>query len=116
MHLGIMVYHTGQHISSWRLREAEPGSSSENLKQQVWIAQTAERKFDMVFLADALSTSPNYHSSTIVRLEPVTLLSALAIATTHIGLAASATTTYAEPYNMARLLGSLDHISGGRAA
>jgi FMN-dependent oxidoreductase (nitrilotriacetate monooxygenase family) len=117
MHLGIMVYPTGQHISAWRLPEAEPHASSENLKQQIWIAQTAERgKFDMLFFADALSTGPNYHPSTIVRLEPITLLSALAMATSHIGLAATATTTYTEPYNLARLLGSLDHISGGRAA
>ena len=117
MHLGIMVYPTGQHISAWRLPEAEPRASSENLKQQIWIAQTAERgKFDMLFFADALSTGPNYHPSTVVRLEPVTLLCALAMATTHIGLAATATTTYTEPYNLARLFGSLDHISGGRAA
>jgi FMN-dependent oxidoreductase (nitrilotriacetate monooxygenase family) len=87
------------------------------LAQQIWIAQTAERgKFDMVFFADALSTGPTHHPSTVVRLEPLTLLSALAMKTTHIGLAATATTTYAEPYNLARLFGSLDHISGGRAA
>jgi alkanesulfonate monooxygenase SsuD/methylene tetrahydromethanopterin reductase-like flavin-dependent oxidoreductase (luciferase family) len=117
MHLGIMVYPTGQHVSGWRLPEAEPHAGSENLAQQIWIAQTAERgKFDMVFFADALSTGPNYHPSTIVRLEPATLLSALAMVTSRIGLAATATTTYVEPYNLARLLGSLDHISGGRAA
>ena len=98
MHFGIMVYPTGQHISGWRLPEAEPRAGSENLAQQIWIAQTAERgKFDMVFFADALSTGPAYHPSTVVRLEPLTLLSALAMKTTHIGLAATATTTYSEP-------------------
>ncbi len=117
MHLGIMVYPTGQHVSGWRLPEAWPLASAENIDQQVAIARTAERgKFDMVFMADALYTSPTHHPSTIVRLEPITLLAAVAMATTRIGLAASATTTYAEPYNTARLLGSLDHISHGRAA
>ncbi len=117
MHLGIMVYPTGQHVSGWRLPEAEPRAGSENLAQQIWIAQTAERgKFDMVFFADGLSTGPDYHPSTIVRLEPLTLCSALAMATRRIGLAATATAIYAEPYNTARMFGSLDHIGGGRAA
>jgi FMN-dependent oxidoreductase (nitrilotriacetate monooxygenase family) len=117
MHFGIMVYPTGQHISGWRLPEAAPRASSENLPLLIQIAQTAERgKFDMIFFADALSTGPTYHPSTIVRLEPITLLSALAMVTSRIGLAATATTTYIEPYTLARLLGSLDHISGGRAA
>ena len=81
------------------------------------IAQTAERgKFDLFFLADALNTGPTVHPSIMVRLEPLTLLAALASCTSRIGLAATASTTYSEPYNLARAFASIDHISGGRAA
>ncbi len=58
---------------------------------------------------------PTVHPSIMVRLEPLTLLAALASCTSHIGLAATASTTYSEPYNLARAFASIDHISGGRA-
>jgi FMN-dependent oxidoreductase (nitrilotriacetate monooxygenase family) len=115
MHLGILVYGAGQHTGAWRLPEAQAGS--ENLELLARIARTAERgKFDFLFFADALNTGARFAPSLIVRLEPLTLLSALAMVTTHIGLAATASTTYTEPYNLARYFSSLDHISGGRAA
>jgi len=87
------------------------------------LAQTAERgKFDVMFFADALAVRdgkaealsrwPQY----MAYFEPITLLSAIAAMTTHLGLAATATTSYHEPYNVARQFASLDHISGGRAA
>jgi FMN-dependent oxidoreductase (nitrilotriacetate monooxygenase family) len=94
---------------------AEAGA--ENLSLLIQVTRTAERgKFDMVFLADALNTGPTMHPSMIVRLEPLTLLAALAMATSKIGLAATASTTYSEPYNLARMFASIDHISGGRSA
>ena len=115
MHLGLFVFGTGHHVAGWRLPEARAGA--ENLQLLVDIAKTAERgKFDLLFFADALNTGPKMHPSIIVRFEPVTLLSALATATSHIGLAATASTTYDDPYNLARAFGTLDHISGGRAA
>src|SRR5262249_59475930 len=80
-------------------------------------AQPAERaKFDLVFFADALNTGPKAHPSVLVRLEPLTLLAALATKTSRIGLAATASTTYSDPYNLARAFASIDHLSGGRAA
>jgi len=115
MHLGLFILGTGHHVAGWRLQEAEAGAENWPLIER--IAKTAERaKFDLVFFADALNTGPNVHPSVMVRLEPLTLLAALAVRTTHIGLAATASTTYSDPYNLARAFASIDHLSGGRAA
>jgi FMN-dependent oxidoreductase (nitrilotriacetate monooxygenase family) len=114
MHLGIFVLGAGHHVSAWRLPESWGNSEDLGLLQH--IAKAAERgKFDLIFLADALNTGPAMHPSMMMRFEPLTLLSALAMTTTHVGLAATASTTYTEPYNLARLFASLDHLSGGRA-
>ena len=114
MHLGVYAMGTGHHVAGWRLPEAQAGA--ENFPLLLHIARTAERgKFDLFFLADALNTGPTLHPSIVVRLEPLTLLAALASCTSHIGLAATASTTYSEPYNLARAFASIDHISGGRA-
>lgn len=115
MHLGLFVLGSGHHVAGWRMPGAEAGAENFPLIQR--ITRTAEgAKFDFVFFADALNAAPGMHPSVLVRLEPLTLLAALAASTTHIGLAATCNTTYTEPYNLARLFGSLDHISGGRAA
>ncbi len=115
MHLGVFVQAAGHHVSSWRLPDAEAGGENLGLLQR--IAQTAERgKFDLFFLADGLTTGPDAHPSTVVRLEPLSLLAALAMSTHHIGLASTASTTYGEPFHTARVFASLDHLSGGRAA
>ncbi len=115
MHLGVFVQATGHHVSAWRLPDAEAGGENLGLFQR--IARTAERgRFDLLFLADGLTTGPDAHPSTVVRLEPLSLLAALAMTTSHIGLAATASTTYGEPYHTARVFASLDHLSGGRAA
>jgi FMN-dependent oxidoreductase (nitrilotriacetate monooxygenase family) len=114
MHLGVYAMGTGHHVAGWRLPEAQAGA--ENFPLLRHIARTAERgKFDLFFLADALNTGPTAHPSIMVRLEPLTLLAALATCTSRIGLAATASTTYSEPYNLARAFASIDHISGGRA-
>ncbi|RVT95967.1 LLM class flavin-dependent oxidoreductase [Rhodovarius crocodyli] len=113
MHLGCFILAAGHHIAGWRMPEAEAGS--ENLDLVVRVAQKAEQgKFDLVFLADAVNTRPDMHPSMVLRLEPLTLLAALSMVTKNIGLAATASTTYTEPYNLARYLGSIDHMSGGR--
>jgi FMN-dependent oxidoreductase (nitrilotriacetate monooxygenase family) len=115
MHLGVFILGTGHHVAGWRLAEAQSGAENFALIEQ--IAQTAERaKFDLVFFADALNTGPKVHPSVMVRLEPLTLLAALATRTSHIGLGATASTTYSDPYNLARAFASIDHLSGGRAA
>jgi FMN-dependent oxidoreductase (nitrilotriacetate monooxygenase family) len=113
MHLAVIVNGVGAHIGGWRLPEAEVGPTDIRLLTR--IVQTAERgKFDMAFIADAVTASASAGPSVIVRLEPLTTLSALAMQTSRIGLAATVSTTYSEPYNVARMLGSLDFISEGR--
>jgi FMN-dependent oxidoreductase (nitrilotriacetate monooxygenase family) len=115
MHLGLYLAATGHHAAGWRMPGAQAGG--QNLPLITRIAQTAERgKFDMVFFADSPNSAPNMHPGMIVRLEPLTLLAALATATQRIGLAATVSTTYTEPYNLARMMSSLDHISNGRVA
>jgi N-acetyl-S-(2-succino)cysteine monooxygenase len=86
------------------------------------LAQTAERaKFDMAFLADGVAVRRDHNleslsrSGQLVHFEPLTLLSALSAVTEHIGLVATASTTYNEPYHIARKFASLDYLSGGRA-
>ena len=114
MRLGLFVQAAGHHVAGWRLPKAEAGG--ENLALLQRIAATAERgKFDMIFLADGLTTAKDAHPSMVARLEPLLLLSALAMSTSRIGLAATVSTTYGEPFHVARAFASLDHISNGRA-
>ena len=114
MHLGIFVQAAGHHVAGWRLPEAEAGAENLDLIQR--IAATAERgKFDLFFLADGLTTTKDAHPSMVARFEPMTLLAALAMSTRRIGLAATVSTTYGEPFHVARAFSSLDHLSRGRA-
>ncbi|MFE4712492.1 LLM class flavin-dependent oxidoreductase [Paenibacillus sp. NPDC056722] len=116
----MMFFPAGEHISSWR----HPRSEAEGLLSFDYykrIVQTAERgRFDMFFYADELYVWDRFESgvshSNHIRPEPFTLLSALAAVTSHIGLAATISTTYNDPYHIARKLATLDHFSGGRAA
>jgi alkanesulfonate monooxygenase len=121
LRLGAFFNPTGHHVASWRHPTAQADAGI-NFKHYVEIAQTAERaKFDMIFLADnvcvreakmeALSRSAQY----IANFEPITLISALAGVTERIGLTCTASTSYNEPFHVARKFASLDHISGGRA-
>src|SRR3954464_7602131 len=115
MHLGVFVLGTGNHIAGWRWPGA--AQSFEDLSVVQEIARIAERgKFDLIFLGDNLASEPGMHPSFAARFEPLTMLAALAATTTHVGLGATASTTYNEPYNVARQFASLDHLSGGRAA
>lgn len=111
----------GMHPGGWRDPQApvDPAMDFQRIKDMV---QTAERgKFHTFFLADtlgyALEKDPKVLSltSNAARFEPFTLCSALAMVTSKIGLAMTASTTYSEPYNVARMFASLDHLSGGRA-
>ncbi|MBB6675398.1 LLM class flavin-dependent oxidoreductase [Cohnella nanjingensis] len=115
----MMFFPAGEHISSWRHPRAEAAGLLD-LNYYKRIVQTAERgKFDMFFYADELYVWDRFDSSVrhanSIRPEPFTLLSALAAVTQKIGLAATISTTYNEPYHIARKLGTLDHLSGGRA-
>jgi N-acetyl-S-(2-succino)cysteine monooxygenase len=115
MRLGVFVQTPGHHVAGWRHPDAIAGGP--NLALMKHIAATAELgKFDMFFLGDGFATGYSEHPSTIGKFEPISLLSALAMGTSRLGLAATASTTYAEPYHVARSFASLDHLSGGRAA
>ena len=115
MHLGLFILGTGSHIAGWRWPGAVTDFSDLGAIQQ--IARTAERgRFDLIFMGDNLYADPGAHPSYTLRLEPLTMMAALATATRHIGLGATASTTYGDPWSTARAFASLDHISGGRAA
>ena len=114
MNLGVFAVGTGNHIAGWR----HPGAtkSSDDIATFIQIGQAAERgKFDFMFLADNVQCTFEDHPGFVSRLEPFTTLAAVGALTSHIGLVASGSTSWTAPYNLARLVGSLDHISNGRA-
>ncbi|MEA3025038.1 MAG: hypothetical protein QOF91_323 [Alphaproteobacteria bacterium] len=109
------------HIAGWRHPEAYADAGS-NFQRWIEFAQALERgKLDMLFVADVIgvpgSSDAEYlrHTPTIDKFEPFTLLAALSTVTRHLGLVATSATAYNEPYNVARTLASLDHLTGGRA-
>jgi FMN-dependent oxidoreductase (nitrilotriacetate monooxygenase family) len=115
LHLNAFLMSTGHHEASWRLPESNTHAGTDVAHFQR-LARTAERgKLDSIFFAD----SPVLHGNVAQRpygsLEPTVLLAAIAAVTERIGLIATASTTYNEPYNLARRFASVDHISGGRA-
>ena len=115
LHLNAFLMSCGHHEAAWRLARSNPFANTD-LGHWTGLARIAERgTFDSVFLADspALWGGPEHRPGGT--LEPTVLLTALAGATDRIGLIATASTSYNEPYNLARRFASLDHISGGRA-
>ena len=115
MHLGLFLLAAGHHAGGWRHPDAESGT--ENFGLITRIAREAEdAKFDMVFFGDRLVTSRDAHPSMVTRPDPMVVLAMLAVQTRHIGLAATASTTYSDPFTLARALASVDLLSQGRAA
>jgi FMN-dependent oxidoreductase (nitrilotriacetate monooxygenase family) len=114
MKLGLFFAPGGHHLAAWRHPDAYPNGFS--FQSYISAAQMAERGcFDMVFVADVFSLTPDGMRADSFRFEPITLLSGLAMTTSRIGLVATATTSFNEPYNVARKFASLDHMSNGRA-
>ena len=120
LHLGAFMRPIGIHTAWWRYPGAYVDANF-NLKHLTGFIQTLERAcFDAFFMADHLAVlnmpmAALRRSGTATSFEPLTLLSALAMVTERIGLIATASTTFDEPYHIARRFASLDHISGGRA-
>jgi FMN-dependent oxidoreductase (nitrilotriacetate monooxygenase family) len=115
MHLGLFVLGTGNHSAGWRYDQASSSNSSWPVIRR--LADLAERaKFDLFFISDGLAMDPGDHPSFVSRFEPLTLIAALGAVTTHIGLGATVSTSFNEPFHVARALASVDHISGGRSA
>ncbi|KLI05054.1 monooxygenase [Mycolicibacterium conceptionense] len=105
----------GHHEAAWRHERTDVRNLTD-VKHFQRLAQLAERgKLDSVFFADGLAVGPRVKHNTQAIFEPITLLTAMATVTEHVGLIATATTGYIEPYTLARNFSSLDHISGGRA-
>jgi N-acetyl-S-(2-succino)cysteine monooxygenase len=123
MRLGLSIRGHGYHPAAWRHPDV-PADATLHVEHYVQSAQIAERgKLDMIFFADGAGirqgdNPPGSLSRTgrdMVELEPMTLLPALAMVTSHVGLVTTASTTYNEPYNLARKFATLDLISKGRA-
>ncbi|MBS0241399.1 MAG: LLM class flavin-dependent oxidoreductase [Proteobacteria bacterium] len=116
MHINLFIQSRGHHEASWR----HPGASTlplTDIDYTVAMARKAEAGlFDSIFLADVLGLWNDVRATPFNWLEPITTLSAVAMMTKQIGLIGTVSTTYTEPYNLARLFSSLDHISRGRAA
>ncbi|MEY9112301.1 NtaA/DmoA family FMN-dependent monooxygenase [Bradyrhizobium diazoefficiens] len=121
MHMAVLLHATGFHVASW-LHPSVPLERSADIAYWAELARIAEAaKFDVAFLADngsvAYQSNPNAQRriSLAQHLEPMTLLSGLAPLTERIGLVGSFSTSYVQPYLVARQFASLDHISNGRA-
>jgi len=120
MKLGLFLWATGHHIAAWRHPDAHV-TAGVDIQHYIQLAKTAEAaKFDMVFCEDAAGlreANVNIASQTSrsIGFEPISLLSALAVQTERIGLVSTASTSYNEPYGLARTFASLDSLSGGRA-
>ncbi|MDE1145897.1 MAG: LLM class flavin-dependent oxidoreductase [Azospirillaceae bacterium] len=115
LRLGAILAGVGTDHDNWR-DPALPGDASVNIDWYVENARKAEAaKFDLVFIVDSPYITPESAPHFLNRLEPLTLLSALAVSTSRIGLVGTLTTSYWEPYNVARQFASLDTISRGRA-
>jgi len=115
MHLGVFVLGAGNHSAGWRWEGAAVSNNDLAVIQQ--IAHIAERgKFDLLFVSDGLDYEQGDLPSFMCRFEPTSLISVLSAHTTRLGLGATVSTSFTEPYNVARLFASIDHISKGRAA
>jgi FMN-dependent oxidoreductase (nitrilotriacetate monooxygenase family) len=116
LHLNLFMHSRGHHEAAWRHPDTSPLALTDIGYYQD-LAQRAEAAlFDSVFLADQLALAEDVGQAARAWLEPITVLAALGVSTSHIGLIATASTTYTEPFNLARQFASIDHISNGRAA
>ncbi|MBV8620076.1 MAG: LLM class flavin-dependent oxidoreductase [Curvibacter sp.] len=122
LRFGAFLYPTGHHIAAWRHPDAVPGAGLD-IRHYAALAREAEAaRFDLIFLADGVGTRgdrPEVLSRTahsyVSQFEPLTLLSALSMVTEKIGLVGTASTSFNEPFHIARKFASLDHLSGGRS-
>lgn len=121
LHLGLFIQETGHHIAGWRVPSAA-ANAARDFRHQIELAKLAESAcFDLLFIQDSYAMRGAndiralQHMARATHWDPVTALSALAMVTERIGLIGTATTTYNEPYTLARQFASLDHISTGRA-
>src|SRR5437868_10540511 len=116
LHLNLFIHSRGHHEASWRHPAVSPLALTD-IRYYTDLACRAEAAlFDSIFLADQLALGEDVAQAPRTWLEPITVLAAVAVATQRIGMIATASTTYTEPFNLARQFASIDHISRGRAA
>eukprot|EP00130_Batrachochytrium_dendrobatidis_P008580 XP_006683455.1 hypothetical protein BATDEDRAFT_15148 [Batrachochytrium dendrobatidis JAM81] len=113
--LGAIIHGVGGNISGWRHPEVQTDASVSLDFYKERAEKAEEGKFDLVFVADGLFINEKSIPHFLNRFEPLTILSALASVTKNIGLVGTISTSYSEPFTVSRQLGSLDHISDGRA-
>ncbi|MFM9883314.1 MAG: NtaA/DmoA family FMN-dependent monooxygenase, partial [Burkholderiales bacterium] len=121
MRLGLFLHGEGHHVAAWRDPKVFAGAT-QSFEHYANAARLAEHGcFDMLFNADSQSTfgpddiSAWKRTTAAVKLEPITLFSALAVVTKRIGLVCTSSTTYNDPYHVARFFASMDRLSNGRA-
>src|SRR6266566_1795616 len=111
LHLNLFFHSRGHHEASWRHPDTAPYALTDIRYYQELARRAEAAKFDSIFLADQLALGEDVAQAARIWLEPITVLAAVAVATSRIGMIATASTTYTEPFNLARQFGSLDHIS-----
>ena len=114
LHLNLFIHSRGHHEASWRHPDASALSVFDIGYYQDLARRAEAGAFDSIFLADQLALGDDIVGGPRTGLEPITVLAALAASTSRIGLIATASTTYSEPFNLARQFASIDHISRGR--
>jgi FMN-dependent oxidoreductase (nitrilotriacetate monooxygenase family) len=119
--LGAFMYPAGHHVAAWRHPDVSATATTDFAYRADFARKAEAAKFDLIFLADGVGVG-DHRTEVLSRsdewsngFEPLTLLSALSTVTETIGLVATASTTFHEPYNIARFFGSLDQLSQGRA-
>lgn len=113
--LNLFIYPGGHHEAAWRHPDSVPERALDIRYYQALAQQAEAARLDAIFFADSPSLADHIRYGSRYRFEPVTWLSAIAAVTDRIGLIGTASTSYYEPYNLARLFATLDHLSGGRA-
>ena len=116
LHLNLFFHSRGHHEASWRHPATSPFALTDIRYYQDLARRAEAALFDSIFLADQLALGEDAAQAARTWLEPITVLAALAVSTSRVGLIATASTTYTEPFNLARQFASIDHISNGRAA
>jgi FMN-dependent oxidoreductase (nitrilotriacetate monooxygenase family) len=114
LHLNLFIHGRGHHEASWRHPASSPLALTDIRYYQDLARRAEAGLFDSIFLADQLALGEDVDQAARTWLEPVTVLAAVAVSTSRIGMIATASTTYSEPFNLARQFASLDHISNGR--
>src|SRR3982074_2953814 len=115
LHLNLFIHSRGHHEASWRHPASSPLALTDIRYYQDLARRAEAALFDSIFLADQLALGEDVAQAARTWLEPLTVLAALAVSTHRIGLIATASTTYTEPFNLARQFASLDHTPRGRS-